>query len=629
LTWERTSITLEANVNITAIFEEVSILKSMWLWAFLFWFLFSLVMPVLSAELDSTRFMPVDQVKPGMVGVGKTVFSGTRIEEFGVEILGVLKKARPHGDIILARFSGGPLEKTGLIQGMSGSPVYIDGKLIGAQAFGWSFSTEPIGGITPIGEMLALWQQMESQPGTERGALEAPDYPWEMGESVGGAFPLKDAGNEYLQLASAQGSALVPLKTPVMLTGFDGRVVDQMAPVFERYGLVPIQTGSLADEETEDLPLEPGTSLAVQLVRGDVNISAIGTLTYRDGDRIMGFGHPLFSAGAVDFPMTAAHVHSILASQMISFKLASTTKPMGVLRQDRRAGVAGIIGQAPLLIPIHLSIHSQNDDEVESFFFEIIDDKFFSPNLITWTTLNSLLASGTMLEDATMEFEARIGIDGHPDLEVSNIFSGTMPQVVLATELGEIVGLLLGNEMEEVSLKAFSVDITVEPLMRAARISSARADKRTVRPGEDVQVTVFLTPYRGEERTLSTIIGVPEDAPEGRLALQISDASASMKWEQKRAPLRFKFQNLPQLLEVLGKLEKNDELIVKLVMARGGAVIKGQELPSLPPSALAVLHGSRQEGEGDMTHEMVLVERRVSADYVLSGQISLPLVVKR
>jgi len=575
-------------------------LKSIWLGALLFCFLFPLVVPVMAAELDSTRFMPVNQVKPGMVGVGKTVFSGTKIEEFQVEILGVLKKARPHGDIILARFSGGPLEKTGLIQGMSGSPVYIDGKLIGAQAFGWSFSTEPIGGITPIGEMLALWQQMESKRGTERGALEAPDYPWELGGPVGEVRLPKDAEKEHLQLASAQGSALVPLKTPVMLTGFDGRVMDQMAPVFERYGLVPIQTGSLADEETEDLPLEPGTSLAVQLVRGDVNISAIGTLTYRDGDRIMGFGHPLFSAGTVDFPMTAAHVHSILASQMISFKLASTTKQMGVLLQDRRAGVAGVIGQAPLLIPIHLSIHYQDDGDAESFFFEIIDDKFFSPNLVTWTTLNSLLASGTILEDVTMEFEARIAIDGHPDLEVRNIFSGTMPQVVLATELGEIVGLLLGNEMEEISLKGFSVDITVEPLRRAARISSARADKRTVRPGEDVKVTVFLTPYRGEERTLSTIIRVPEDAPEGRLALQISDAITSMKWEQKRAPLRFKFQNFAQLLEILGKLEKNDELIVKLVMAKGGAVIKGQELPSLPPSALAVLHGSQQEGEGDM-----------------------------
>jgi hypothetical protein len=629
LTCERPSITLEANVNVTVIFEEVRILKSIWLGIILFCNLFPLTMSVLAAELDPSRFMPVDQIQTGMVGVGKTVFSGTRIEEFQVEILGVLKKARPHGDIILARFSGGPLEKAGLIQGMSGSPIYIEGKLIGAQAFGWAFSTEPIGGITPIGEMWDLWQQMESQGGREGGELRAPDYPWELGGPVEEVFFPRDARPDHLQIASRQHPALVPLKTPVMLSGFDDRVVDQMAPIFERYGLMPIQAGTLGEEELDPAPLEPGASLAVQLVRGDVNASAIGTLTYREGDRIMGFGHPLFSAGNVDFPMTAAYVHSILPSQTISFKLASTTKQMGVLRQDRRAGVAGVIGQAPSMIPIQLSIHHSHGEGAESFFFEIIDDQFFSPNLVTWTTLNSLLARSATMGDLTMELDARIAIDGRPDLEVRNIFSGAMPYVVLATELGEIVGVLLRNELEDISLRDFTLDITVQPLRRTAQISSARAAKRTVRPGEDVQVTVFLEPYRGEEQTVSTIIRVPEDAPEGRLALQINDAISSMKWEQKRAPHRFNFQNLDQLLEMLGKLERNDQLIVKLVMARGGAVIKGQELPSLPPSALAVLRGSQQEGEGQMTREMVLVEKRVPTDYVLSGQIALPLVVKR
>jgi hypothetical protein len=228
-----------------------------------------------------------------------------------------------------------------------------------------------------------------------------------------------------------------------------------------------------------------------------------------------------------------------------------------------------------------------------------------------------------------MELEARIALDGRPDLEVKNVFSGAMPHVVLATELGELVGLLLRNELEDVSLRDLTLAVRVEPIRRTARISSARVNKRTAQPGEDVQVTAFLEPYRGEERTVSTIIRVPEDAPEGRLALLISDAISSVKWEQKRAPHRFNFQNLDQLLEMLGKLERNDQLIVKMVMARGGVVIKGQELPSLPPSALAVLRGSQQEGEGEMTQEMVLVEKRVSADYVLSGQITLPLVVKR
>lgn len=597
-------------------------------WSILLCCLFSLAVPILAQELDETRFMPVDQIKAGMVGVGKTVFSGTQIEEFQVEILGVLKKARPHGDVILARVSGGPLAETGVIKGMSGSPVYIEGKLIGAQAFGWSFSTQPICGIVPIGEMLDLWHLLDvSKQGDledlgDPGGLREMELPMEEVRVPG------DFWQDRLRFGAARGGALTPLETPVMLSGFDERVVELMAPVFEKYGMLPIQAGSVADEELE-IPFEPGASLAVQLVRGDASISAVGTMTYREGDRIIGFGHPMFLAGGVSFPMSGAYVHSVLPSQITSFKLASVTKQVGALRQDRRSGVAGIIGQEPSMLPIHLTIHYRDRGEFETFFFEIIHDKFLSPNLVLWTTLNALLTTGMGMGDITAELDARIAIDGYPDLQVNNLFAGAGPHAVLASELGQIVELLLQNDLEEADLKSISVDISVENRRRRARISSARADKQMVRPGEEVQVTAFLEPYRGEERTLSVPVQVPEDAPEGRLALKISDAAASVMWEQKRAPHRFLYHNLVQLLDMLEKLERNDELIVKLVMARSGAVIKGQELPSLPPSALAVLRGSQQEGEGGMTHEVVLVEKRVPTDYVLSGQIALPLVVKR
>jgi hypothetical protein len=309
--------------------------------------------------------------------------------------------------------------------------------------------------------------------------------------------------------------------------------------------------------------------------------------------------------------------------------MASAAGRVGVLRQDRRAGVAGLIGQTASLLPVHLSIHRGDEAESEDFLFEMIENKFFSPNLVMWTTLNALLASGGGIGDATLTLDARMAIDGYPDLRMKNVYAGSSPQAVLASQVGEIFALLLRNELEEASLKEVFLDISEEPVRKVARISSARMDKRTVRPGEEVQVTVFLEPYREEQRTLSTTILVPADAPEGQLMLQISDASNSIAGEQKRAPHRFKFQNLTQLLEMLDTLERNDELIVKLMMARGGAVIKGRELPSLPPSALAVLHSSHREGEGGLTHEVVLVERRLTSDYVLSGHIALPLAVRR
>jgi hypothetical protein len=579
-----------------------------------------------SQELDEARFMPVEQVRVGMRGVGKTVFSGTQIEEFQVEILGVLKNARPQGDLVLAKFSGGPLATSGMIQGMSGSPVYIDGKLLGAAAYGWAFAKEPICGITPIGEMLNMWQQMDEQ---DRGEEESSIGPINGAEDLSAEGALPGVEMEDLHAwPDPLAASLVPIKTPVMVSGFDQRVVAQMASVFQKYDMHPVQAGSGAEDDIE-ISLEPGASLAVKLVTGDVNLSAIGTLTYRRGDRVIGFGHPLFTAGGVDFPMAGAYVHSVMPSTATSFKLASATAPVGVLRQDRRQGVAGLIGRQPLTIPIDLKIHSRGGTGSKSFHFDIIDNKFFSPNLVTWVTLNTFLTTGEAMGDATVELEARFFIDHHADLHLKNVFSGSAPQAVLATELGEIVALLMRTHLGDVQLDSVGLDVTLQSLRREARIASVRTSKAVVEPGEEIQVTVFLEPYRGEERIVQAALQVPHDAPEGRLLLQITDAATSISWEQRRAPHRFQFRSVDQLLETLGGLETNDQLILKLIMQRRGAVIKGQELPSLPPSAMAVLRGSLQGGEGGVTHEEVLVEKRLQTEFVLSGQMALPLEVRR
>ncbi|MFC1682984.1 SpoIVB peptidase S55 domain-containing protein [Candidatus Zixiibacteriota bacterium] len=603
-------------------------MNKIWRWFVLSFVPILLPLVTLALELDETRFMPVDQIRPGMVGVGRTVFSGTEIEEFQVEILGVLKNMRPKGDVILARVSGGPLDKTGVIQGMSGSPVYIEGKLIGAMAFAWGFSIEPISGITPIEEMLQLWQHMENDDGSGAREFGVPGYR-EMEGLFLGQTMLGDNDRKAAPWAPVAGVAgLTPMKTPVMLSGFDQRVVAQMAPVLEQFHLVPIQAGTAADEDW-DISLQPGASVAAQMVRGDASLAAVGTLTYRDGDRFLAFGHPMFSSGEVDLPLAGAYVHSVLPSQMISFKLASAGKPIGVLRQDRRPGVAGLIGQQSTMIPFRLNIRHEGGQAEDPFFFEMIDNRFMTPNLVVWSTVNAFLTSGRAMGESTMELNGRIAIHGYPDLKISNIFSGSAPHGVLATSFGEVIAYLLRNNLEKVSLKEISLDVTVADGRRVARIAGARLDKKTARPGEQVQVTIFLEPYRGEERTLKVAIQVPDDSPEGRLTLQVSDAASSLSWEQKRAPNRFQFANLSQVFEMVSKLERNDQLIIKLVTARGGAVIKGQELPSLPPSMLTALRGSQQSGEGGLTHEEVLVEKRVTTEYVLSGQMALPLRVER
>jgi hypothetical protein len=558
-----------------------------------------------------------------MKGVGKTVFTGTRIEEFQVEILGVMENARPHGAMILARVSGGPLATAGMIQGMSGSPVYIDGKLVGAAAYGWSFSKEPICGITPIEEMVYMWRQMELQEEAplEESSLMPPDKFHILGADDPG-WPGKDPS-----AGSPPVAGLVPIRTPVMVSGFDQRVIDRMVPVLERYHMSPVQAGSGGVEDAEPT-LEPGASLAVQLISGDVNLSAVGTLTYREGDRIIGFGHPMFSSGRIDFPMSGAVVHSIMPSLATSFKLASVSDVVGVLQQDRRSGVAGVVGRAPGTIPLKLRIGGPDKVEPENFRFRIIQNKFLTPNLLLWTVLNAMLTTGQAMGDATTRMDARLFMKDHGELHMENVFSGASPQALVATELSQIAMLLLTTPLEDVRLEAVDMEVTVIPGRRVGRITGALLDRATVRPGEEIGMTIFIRPYRGEERAVRASLEVPSDTPPGRLIVQISDAESSISWEQRRAPHRFQFQSIPHLLEVLRNLERNDQLILKLVTGRAGAVVKGQELPSLPPSALAALRGSLAGAQGGLTAQDVLVEKRVDFDMVLSGQIALPLKVE-
>jgi hypothetical protein len=586
---------------------------------------------------SATEFMPVDEVKVGMKGVGKTVFSGTRIEEFQVEILGVMENSRPHGDIILARVSGGPLATTNMIQGMSGSPVYIGGKLLGAAAFAWAFSKDPICGITPIEEMLYMWRQMEHQetapweeslliPFRERMPFE------DRAMRLPGAQE-EDTAMEWPQVLAAKSGisspvGLVPIGTPVMVSGFDQRVIDQMAPVFEQFHMSPIQAGSGAGKDA-DIKLEPGASLAVQLVSGDVNLSAVGTLTYREGDRIIGFGHPLFSSGGVDYPMAGAVVHSVMPSLAASFKLASVSDVMGVLQQDRRPGVAGTIGSPPTTVPLELWIGGPGKAQSQRFQFDIIHSRFFTPSLVMWAVTNSFMTTGQAMGDATVRMDARLSLEEQGELRMENVFSGSSPHALVATELSEIIALLLSTPLQEVRLKGIGLDIEVESRRLAARITGARLDKGSVRPGEKVQATIFIRPHRGEERAVRTSIEVPQDTPPGRLVVFISDAESSISWEQRRAPHQFQFQSIPHLLEVLRGLAKNDQLVLKLVTGRAGAVVMGRELPSLPPSALAALRGSLTAVQGGLTYQEVLEEKRLDTDFVLSGHIALPLEVER
>ncbi len=583
-----------------------------------------LVSPVLhSAEIPT---MPVEQLQRGMNGVGKTVFQGTRIEEFDVEILGVLRNWNAKSDLILAKLSGKPggaLARTGqVIAGMSGSPVYVEGKLIGAVAHTWSFAKEPIAGITPIGEMLNVMREDRQE---EMGSLPQQVYPLASSQT---AIPVpKEIALANPQVEGLQGATLKPIATPLVLSGFDSKVIQQMTPQLAEWGLIPLQGGGTSAQQPDDLTLEPGSPLGVQLVGGDLSATGIGTLTYRRGDQVVALGHEMLLLGTTSFPMTGAYIYDVMPSQYISFKLGAATQVLGTIQQDRYPGVAGVIGQMPDMLPVRVQIGSAS--EKEKYQFQVIRDRELCPYFTLYSLYNTVLVAEKLYGDATIKSQLSIRIEGYPALRLQNLYSGHQAIYQACVHLLSPLYAVVQNPFKKVRIKDVRFDIEVQERIRSAWISGVRVDKKTVRPGEEVQATVTLEQYLGQRFFRKIPLKIPEDVPEGKILLWIGNAGTYRAWEEKRAPDKYQPKNLPHLLQILSGEEKNNTLIVQLFRPEKGLTVEAREMPSLPASILAVMESSKQTGQIGSVTGTVIVKKEIRTDFVLSGSYSVPLEVSR
>lgn len=565
-----------------------------------------------------------DEVQRGMKGIGKTVFEGMKIEEFDVEILGVLKNALgPRTDLIVARLSGAPggalARTTQVIAGMSGSPVYIDGKLIGAVAYAWPFEREPIAGITPIQNMLNVFDRGLERPvqyGSGHGLSERQE-----GISIPDEVARMNSHVEGLR-----GATLYPIQTPLILSGFRPEVVQEMIPKLAPLGLIPVQGGGEASGAVEG-PFEPGAAVGVQLMRGDLSATGIGTLTYRDGDRVAAFGHPMMFMGATDLPMTGAYVYDVLPSTYRSFKFGSPTKLLGAIRQDRLPAVAGVLNDIPDMMPV--TLHIQSNTQEEGVRFEVVRDRDIGPFFIFYGLMNAIEAAEKLYGDATVRVNANVRIADHPSLEWGNVYSSIRALAQSAVLLSTPIRLLTQNAFESVRLEQVSFDIQVDEQIKTALIEEVRVDQRIVKPGDRLQITAFLRPYRGERFAVKTTLILPKDLPDGPLTLRVANAQSSEQWEVERAPGRYQPKSLAQLMELLRYEEPNDHVIVELFAPKEGLTVGGRELSALPPSALEVLTSSRQTAASGPVSGVVLLRKRLKTDYVLSGSHIIELVVRR
>ena len=588
----------------------------------------------------STTMFPIEEVRAGMVGVGKTVFEGDRLDEFKVHILGVLKNViGPSRNLILAKLEGGPLANTGVIAGMSGSPVYIDGRLVGAVSYSLgAFSKEPIAGITPINEMIEAATLPGPRRQMARVELKMPVTADNLRDSLRQAFswarPFASSPNDVQFFGGADfnasiGTMLRPIATPLSMSGFDAETVEPLTSAFREQGFVPVMAGGgeQSPASTTSSTLKPGDPIGVALMSGDLSLGATGTVTHVDGDRVYGFGHPFYNLGPTQFPMTRAYVHTLLPSLFSSMKIASTGDVIGTIQQDRFTTIAGTLGKGPALIPISLSLTSDRGIK-KTFKLGVVNDQMFTPLLAYLSIVNTLGSYERQFGAASFAVKGSATVKKYGTISFEDLFTGEQPSIGAAAYVVAPINFLLRNAFEDVEIEGVHLEIESTEQPRMATLERAWIDTARPKPGTTVPLKVLLRTYRGEEVTRTLPLEIPSNA-RGTVQIMVADGARLAQWESRELQMQpMQTRNLPQMISVLNKARKNNRLYVRLISQDGGAVVKGESLSSLPPSVLAVMESDRNGGSFSPLRSALLGEWELATDQAVSGSRTLRLEIE-
>ncbi len=579
---------------------------------------------------QNPQIIAVSQIHAGMRGVAYTVFEGVKPEAMEVEVLGVLHNVNgPKGDVILVRLHGQKVEYTGVVAGMSGSPVYLDGKLAGALAFRiGEFSKEPIAGVTPIADMLEI-SALDRSPAEETSAIKPSITP------VAGKTAAP--GENSVLPGSAQDSEgrhfanyLKPIQTPLVFNGFSEQAIHLFSGQFAAAGIVPVMgAGSVSDDKQPE-PLEAGSAVSAVLVRGDMDIEATCTVTYVDAQRLLACGHPLLQFGSVDLPMNKAEVLATLASPLNAFKIINTTEPVGTFVQDRHTGIMGVFDRQPEMIPVTLSIHSSTG--VKQFHYEVLNNPKLTPVALMVTVFNALHGVNEFGEEITYRLAGSIGVKGFPEVTMRNMFApaenGQPAAMQAAISLGERFGRIYDNPYNAPAIAGVKLDFDLVRERRWARLESARTDVTEARPGDNITLETVLAPYRGERIVRQIPVKIPTSASKGTLRILVSDGETLDRIGHANPAFGRKL-DLASTIAVLNKEHSNNRLYVSLLEADPEARVGDKVMPTLPISIMNVMDGMRGNQEMVVSGESNVDETATAPlDYVVSGVQLLTITVK-
>lgn len=598
-----------------------------------------LVLAALAATPTAqTRTIPVDEVRPGMIGVGRTVFEGAEIEEFTVHVLGVLKNVvGPSRNLILARLEGGPLARTGVIAGMSGSPVYIDGRLLGAVSYQLGqFPKEPIAGITPIAEMTEATAMPAAAPGSRPVAITWPPAPADLfaiwSRDLGRTRPFAADASQTLLTGDAAlarvATMLQPITVPLVSAGFSGEVLGPLGPALADRGFVPVSTaGAAAQVRPASLgarTLRPGDAMGVALLTGDFELGATGTVTHVDGDRVYGFGHPMYNLGPTEFPLTEAQVHVVLPSLMTSSKLATLGRVVGTVQQDRATAVAGRLGAGPRMIPVHITLNSDRAPS-RTFTFAMVRDHTFTPLLTYLTVANVLTSYERGAGPASYAVKGTATIREHGEIAFEDIFAGDQPAGAASAYVAGPLTFLMKNAATPVEVENVALTIDASEEARTARIERVWLDTNRPRAGRTAHVKVLLRTHTGDELLKTLPIVIPANA-RGTLQLLVADANR-LAAEDRRASRSPEAQEVAQLIKTFNKARRSNRLYVRLSSPDEGAVVNGEALAALPPSVLAVLEADRHSGSFAALRQATRGEWELPVELAVSGSRQLTITL--
>jgi hypothetical protein len=586
--------------------------------------------------------MGIGEIRPGMVGVGRTVFDGTQVTEFKVNILGVLENViGTRRNLILARLEGGPLANTGVIAGMSGSPVYVDGRLIGAVSYSLGqFSKEPIAGITPIAEMTDATAFNDTRPAAAKVRVEFPLTR----ENLTAAFrkalnwnrPFADRpedaryfgdGGAGITSAGAVGTLLRPIATPLIMSGFEPDLADMLGSAFREQGFVPSGAGAAGGrlgEQPFQGPLKPGDAVGVVLVNGDLQLGATGTVTHVDDDRVYAFGHPLYNLGPTAFPMTRAYVYTVLPSLASSMKLSTPGEVIGSFLQDRAVAIAGRLGPGPKMIPVTLSLEADRASK-RTFHFELANDQMFTPLMAAAAISNTLASYERQYGSSTFYVRGAAKVSGHEAVTFNNVFSGDQPSINASTFIAAPIAALLGNDYEKITIDSIDLAIGSSEEAKTATLERVWLDDQRPRAGRTAPLKVLLRTRRGEELLRTVPIEIPPNAT-GTLSVLVADGNRLGQIEQReaRSPQP---RNVDQMIRMLNRSRRGSTLYVKLLGSDPGAVVSGETLTALPPSVLGVFEADRSTGSFSPLSNATLGEWELPTDQAVNGSRTISILV--